>query len=177
MQKKALTILPLLMLAVAANGFQSSVEWVKYTSVEGRYNVMLPQQPKLSTQQASASSGEKMTQHLAQASDSDGLFSLAYFEYGTGMTFSLDNARDGMVGSVKGMLLSDEGISLGGYSGRELKVASKLQNIDILIRARIYDIGGRVYIVQHLFKKADDSARMVKKTARFFDSFKVTLNK
>lgn len=177
MQKKTLAIFLLLTVATLANGFQSSLEWVKYTSVEGRYNALLPQQPKLSTQEATTSTGEKMLQYMAQASDLDGLYFLAYFDYGTSMAFSLDKARDGAVGNIKGTLLNEEAISLDRYSGRELKIAAKLQDMDILVRSRIYDIGGRVYILQHLFKKSDDSPRVAEKTARFFDSFKVTVSK
>lgn len=176
MQKKTtLAIFLLLALAALASGFQNSPEWVKYTSVEGRYNVLLPQQPKLATQEGSASSGEKMTQYMAQAADSNSLYFLAYFDYGTSLTFSLDKARDGVIEGIKGTLLSENATSLGGYSGRELKVAAKDQNIDFLLRARIYDIGGRVYIIQHIFRKSDDSPGTAEKTNRFFDSFRVTV--
>jgi len=176
MQKKTtLAIFLLLALAALASGFQNSPEWVKYTSVEGRYNVLLPQQPKLGTQEGTAATGEKMQQYTAQASDPDGLFWIAYFDYGTSMTFSLENARAGAVANIKGTLLNEQAISLGGYAGRDFKVAAKFQDMDILLRARIYDIGGRVYILQHLFKKVDDSPRITEKTNRFFDSFKVTV--
>jgi hypothetical protein len=178
MQKKTtLAIFLLLMSTTLASGFQTTMEWMKYTSVEGRYNVLLPQQPKISTQDGTAATGEKMKQYLAQAGDSASFYFLAYFDYDTGMTFSLDKARDGVVEGVKGTLLNQQAISMGGYSGREFKIAASNQNIDLLMRVRIYDIAGRVYILQHLFKKSDDSPRMAEKTTKFFDSFKVTLSK
>jgi hypothetical protein len=176
-KNKTLAIFLLLTVATFASGFQNSPEWPKYTSIEGRYNVLLPKQPKLSAQEGTASTGEKMVQHMAQVSDADSLYSLAYFDYGTGMTFSLDKALAGVVESVNGTLLSQQAISLSGYGGREFRVAAKHQNMDILLRGRVYDIGGRVYILQHLFKKVDDTAGIAAKTTRFFDSFKVNMSK
>lgn len=177
MKTKFLAALLILVVTALANGFQSSTEWVRHTSVEGRYNVLLPQQPKLTTQEATAASGEKFTQYLAQASDPDSLYWIGYFDYGVNMNFSLDKARDGAVQNVKGTLIKEEAISLGGYSGRDMKVSAKHEGIDLVLRARIYDIGGRVYILQHLFKKLSDSTANAEKTNRFFDSFKVTMAK
>ena len=178
MQKKTtLAIFLLLMSAILASGFQTTIEWLKYTSVEGRYNVLLPQQPKLTTQDGTAASGEKLKQYMAQAGDSDSFYFLAYFDYDTGMTFSLDKARDGVVEGVKGTLLEQQAISMGGYSGREFKIAASNQNIDILMRVRVYDVAGRVYILQHLFRKSNDTPKIAEKTTKFFDSFKVTLSK
>jgi hypothetical protein len=114
---------------------------------------------------------------MAQAMDADGLYWLAYFDYGSNMNFSLDKARDGAVGNIKGTLLSEQAISLGGYSGRELKIAAKHEGVDILLRVRVFDISGRVYILQHLYKKSSDSPANAEKTARFFDSFKVTTSR
>jgi hypothetical protein len=91
------------------------------------------------------------------------------------MNFSLDKARDGAIGNLKGTLLKEEAISLGGYAGRDLKVSATKGDMDLILRSRIYDIGGRVYILQHLFKKVSDSPATAQKTAMFFDSFKVTI--
>lgn len=177
MKIKSLAALLMLMVATFASGFQSATEWVRYTAVEGRYNVLLPQQPKLSTQEATTSSGKKLTQYLAQANDPDGLYWIGYFDYGADMDFSLDKARDGAVANVKGTLVKEEAISLGGYSGRDMKVTAKHEGIDLILRARIYDIRGRIYILQHLFQKLSDSQSTAQKTNRFFDSFKVTMAK
>lgn len=177
MQKKCFAACFLLIVVTLAEGFQSTSEWVTYTSTEGRYSVLLPQQPKLSSQEASTSTGEKFTQYMAQATDTDSLYGFIYFDYTPEMSFSLDKARDGAIGAVKGTLLSEEAISLGGYPGRELKIAAKNSDLDLLIRARIYDVGRRVYVLQHIIQKSSDSPAVAQKTARFFDSFKVTQKK
>ena len=179
MKTKSLALAACLLLTFAtlANGFQLPPEWVKYTSVEGRYSVLLPKEPKLDSQEATAATGEKFTQYMAQTNDSDSFYWLGYFDYTPSMTFSLDDARNGAIENVKGALVSEEAISLGGYPGRELKVSAKNAGVDILMRVRFYDVGRRVYILQHIFQKSTDSPAIAQKTAKFFDSFKVTAGK
>src|SRR5688572_25467165 len=77
----------------------------RYTSPEGRYTVLLPNQPNLSTQQISAPDGSPMTQYMAMVADGNGMVMVAYFDYPGDVVFSLDKARDGMVNSIKGTLL------------------------------------------------------------------------
>jgi hypothetical protein len=174
MMKKTLAAILVLMIATLASGFEPAADWVRYTSAEGRYSVLVPQQPSLKSQEATASTGEKFTQYMAQTSDADSYYMLSYFDYTPDMAFSLDKGRDGMVSAVKGTLLSEQAISLGGQPGRELKVSTANQGVELLIRARFYNIGTRVYVLQHMFTKASDTAALAEKTTRFFDSFKVT---
>jgi hypothetical protein len=178
MKTKTLAAFLLLTIATVANGFQTVIEWMKHTSVEGRYSVLMPQTPKLKAQETTAATGEKMTQYMAEAADSNSLYWVGYFDYTPNMTFSLDKARDGMLAAVKGTLLSEEIISLGGNPGREFKVFAKTETgMEFLIRARMYDIGRRIYALQHLVLKSSDSPVIAEKTTKFFDSFKVTAGK
>ena len=174
---KTLAASLLLMIATLANGFQTTSEWVKHTSVEGRYSILFPKQPNLKTQETAAATGEKMTQYMAQAMDSNGMYQAAYFDLLPGMTFSLDKGRDGAVASVKGTLLSSEAISLGGSPGVEFKTSAKNADQEILSVTRFYNIGGRIYLIQHMFFKSSDSSVMAEKTAKFFNSFKVATSK
>jgi hypothetical protein len=177
MLKKTLAIFLVLTVAALVNGFQSSAEWVRYDSAQGRYSVLLPQQPKLASQEGTAPSGAKMTQYRATVADSNSMYSVAYFDLLPDTAYSLDKGRDGMVNAVQGTLLSEEVISLEGHPGRELKVLAKNSDYELLIRARLYEIGGRVYILQHAFLKSSDSPTVAEKTAKYFDSFKVTTSK
>lgn len=174
MQRKILAACLVLTFAALANGFQSSTEWVRYTSDEGRYSALIPQQPKLMTQEATAPGGEKFKQYMAQTNDSDSIYMLGHFDYTPNMVFSLDRARDGVLESAKGTLLKEEAVSLGGIPGRELKFSTKNGEIEFLIRLRFYEVGRRVYVIQHIFQKSSDSPMIAEKTVRFFDSFKVT---
>ena len=176
--KKTVAACLLLTIATLANGFQSNGEWVKYTSTEGRFSVLLPQQPELSSQESTAATGEKLRQYMTEATESDSAYVLAYFDLPPDMTYSLDEGRDGFVGSAKWTLLSNEAISLGGgYPGLKFKASLKNEGGDELVSSRIYKVGSRVYMLFHFFLKASDSSTMAEKTAKFFDSFKVTPGK
>jgi hypothetical protein len=167
----------LLVVATLANGIQASSEWVKHTSVEGRYSVLFPQQPNLNTQEGAAATGEKISLHRAQVADNNGRWSVNYFDLLPEMTFSLVDSRDGAVASVKGTLLFSKAISLEGYPGIEFKIAVKMADVEMLVSSKTYHVGGRVYMLQHLFLKSSDSPAMAKKTAKFFDSFRVAASK
>jgi len=177
MQKKSLAACLVLMMFGLANGFQSAAEWVKYDSKEGRYSVLIPEKPELTSQEGTVPTGEKVTQYMAKVADSNSLYSVGYFDLLPNKTYSLDKGRDGMVSAVNGTLVSEDAISLGGYAGRELKVTAKNSDYEIVIRVRLFEIGGRVYILQHAFLKAADSPALAEKTTKFFDSFKVTTSK
>src|SRR4051794_30025222 len=114
--KKSLAACLLLMISTVANGFQTASELVKYVSVEGRYSALFPKQPDLKTQEATPSVGGKVTQYMAQATDSDSMYLVSYWDILPETTFSLDKAREGVVAAVKGTLLSSDAISLGGYA-------------------------------------------------------------
>jgi hypothetical protein len=177
MKTKILAVFLVLTMTVLARGFQTSPEWLKYTSEAGRYSMLVPQQPQLSTQEVPAPDGTKFTQYMAQASDKDTFYLVGYFDYTPNMVFSLDKARDGMLEATKGTLLKEEAISLGGNHGKELKVSAMNEGFDLMLRIRFYEVGRRIYVLQHIFQKSADSSAVAEKTTRFFDSFKVTIVK
>jgi hypothetical protein len=177
MQKKISALCLIFLMLGLASGFQTAAQWVKYDSTEGRYSVLLPQQPELATQEATSATGDKLAQYRAGSADSDSLYSVAYFDLLPNNTYSLDKGRDGMVNAINGTLISEEAISLGGYAGRELKVAAKDGANEFLIRARLFLVEGRVYVLQHAFLKATDSPAIAAKSTKFFDSFKVVTGK
>ncbi len=147
---------------------------LRYTSPEGRYTVLLPNQPKLSTQPSTAPDGRQMTQYMAMAGDDSGMLMVAYFDYPGDVAFNLDKARDGMVTSIKGTLLDEHSMSLGGAPGRQIKVAAQTeQGLEFIDRARFYDVKPRVYVLQCITPKSIDSAAIAEKCEQFFDSFRV----
>ena len=158
-------------LAIAA---QEHGEWIKYNSPAGRYDVSLPKQPQLSTQDTTASSGEKLPQYMALSGTGKHWFMVGYFDYLANMTFSLDKARDGMIEGLHATLLKEDQISLGGLPGKQIKVVAKSEGEDFIDWARFYDIDRRVYVLQCIFPKAEDGAPVMQDCDRFFDSFKVT---
>ena len=161
-----------LLTAAPALSVQEPDEWIKYTSPEGRYNVLLPGRPTVSTKAASAE-GASLTQYRAALFDAAVGYMIGYFDYTETMTFSLDGARDGMIEAVKGTLLAEKSISLAGYPGRELRVLAKdVSGTEFLTRARYYDINRRVYVVQFIIPKSAE-AESEAKASKYFDSFQV----
>lgn len=165
----------LLASASLALSIQTPQEWIRYNSAEGRYSVLLPSQPKSSTQESATAEGTKFTQYKATLIEGDAVFLLGYFDHVPGTVFSLDKARDGMVEAIKGVLLSESAISLGGSPERDLKVATKNEEgTELLLRTRFYDVDKRVYVLQLIIPKAEDDSAAAAKSVRFFDSFQVT---
>ena len=171
--KHALVILSFAFISTIYVGGQES-GWIKYNSAEGRYEVSLPNQPKLSTQQLNVDTGEAVTQYMALGGNDTHGFMAAYFDYPAGTIFSLDKVRDALVQRGHATLLRDERITFGNFTGRRVRVAVKFGNVDFINDARFYDANGRIYALQCIFPKAEDGAVAVKNCDRFFDSFKVS---
>jgi hypothetical protein len=150
--------------------------WIRYTSPAGRYNVLMPTAPTLSTQDSKTADGVKFLQYMASATNDTELCLIGYFDHVSGSTFSFDKARDGFVGAVNGTLVNETSISLGGYPGRELKVVGKAADgVEYILRVRIYDVKNRVYVVQFIIASSADADAVVNADARkYFDSFSVS---
>ncbi len=175
MRKYFAAILLLLMSASLALSIQTPQEWIRYNSAEGRYSVLLPSQPEPGTQESATAEGTKFTQYKATLIEGDAVFLVGYFDHVPGTVFSLDKARDGMVEALKGTLISESSVSLGGSPGRDLKVVAKSEEgTEFLLRARFYDVDKRVYVLQFIIPKAEDDSAAAAKSVRFFDSFQVT---
>ena len=153
---------------------QPGASGLRYTSAEGRYTILLPTQPNLSSQQVNAPDGTPMTQYMAMASSNTGMMMVAYFDYPGDVVFSLDKARDGMVNSIQGTLLDEHAMSLGGAPGRQLRISARTeQGMEFIDRARFYDVKPRIYVLQCITPKSLDSAAIAEKCEQFFDSFRV----
>lgn len=175
MRKAALTILLLLFIASLALAVQDP-DWITYSSAEGRYNVSLPTQPKLSTQESATADGQKFLQYLASVQQPDALYLVGYFDHVAGTIFSTDRARDSMLEAIKGTVVSERTVSLNGNPGRELKIAAKLNNSDYILLVKFWDTESRVYVLQVVYPKSGDSAAMNTKAAKYFDSFQIVKN-
>jgi hypothetical protein len=189
MRRYFAAILFLLMSASLALSIQKPDEWIKYTSPEGRYSVSLPAQPTLSTQEAAAADGQKFPQYLASVVGADDVvLMVAYFDMLPDTTFSTDAARDGMLKQSNGTLISDIAISLGGYSGREFKISTKVasgkppdegkpaEELEFIVRARVCLVDKRVYLLQVIVSKSLENEALAAKATKYFDSFQVVKN-
>lgn len=146
----------------------------RYTSPQGRYSILLPKEPSVSSQQISAPDGSPIPQYLAMVADGMGMLMIGYFDYASDVTFSLDKGRDGMIKSINGTLLDEHSMSLGGAPGRQVRIVAKTeQGLEFIDRARFYDVKPRVYVLQCIFPKSMDSAAIAERCDQFFDSFRV----
>ena len=153
---------------------QNNGEWIKYTSVEGRYGVSLPQAPTLSTQETTSPYGGKVLRHTALSPDGTGTFMIGYYDYEPSFTFSFDDARDAILRARQATLLGETAVRLGRWRGRQLRFLTKMPDgLEITVRARMYDVAHRVYTVQCIFPKAEDGLVVEKKCLKVIDSFKV----
>jgi hypothetical protein len=173
MKKTAITILLLFVGALAAAA--QDPEWIKYVSAEGRYEVRLPSQPELSTQDSTTTTGSKLKQYMALSGNGYHAFMVAYYDYDVVQTFSLDKARDGMIAGMQATLIREDQISLGAAPGRQLTIAVKVEGRDFVDVARLYDVTRRVYVLQCIFPKEEQGTSVVTGNCdKLFESFKAT---
>jgi len=170
--------LAIVILVLVSTGFRSGVqrpgEWIKYNSPKGRYTILVPGEPRLSSQEIPTSERKKVTQYRATASEANFAVFVGYYDYASAMTYSLNQARDGIVERA-GTLLIESKISLGAYRGLEMNVSAKRPDgTEFLVRVRIYDVDRRVYILQFIIPRSEDDNFSAEKAARYFDSFRVT---
>jgi len=170
---KVVAVLFLLISPVLTQGVQSHDEWVKYTSKEGRYSVLVPSQPTVDSQEATSAGGDKFIQYKASVIGAGVVYMIGYFDYSPGTSFTFDKARDGMIDAVKGILLSEQSINLGGAPGRELRLSTKdSSGAEYLMLARFYDVDRRVYVLQFITAKSSET-EFERRANRYFDSFQV----
>lgn len=150
--------------------------WIRYHSPAGRYTVLLPAQPTLTTQESATADGVKFTQYLANSASPTAVCLTGYFDQVPGSVFNFDNARDGMVRAIKGTLQKESAISLGGSSGRELLVSANLDGTDATFRVRLYHVGTRIYVLQFISEARLESPQIVREANKYFDSFSVDVS-
>jgi hypothetical protein len=79
-----------------------------------------------------------------------------------------------MIEGVKGTLVSERAISLGGYPGRDLRIRARDETgAEYDMRVRCYDIDRRVYVIQFIARKSIPEESVDQKAAKYFDSFLV----
>jgi hypothetical protein len=172
---KAIAIVILVLISTGiGSSFQGSGEWIKYNSPKGRYSVLVPVEPRLSTQETLTSSGKKVTQYRATASEANFAVFVGYYDYPSTMTYSLNQARGGIVASM-GTLLTESEISLGSHPGLEMNISAKRPDgTEFLVRVRIYNVDRRIYVLQFIIPRSEDNDVSAQKATRYFDSFRVT---
>ncbi len=145
-------------------------DWIEYRSDKGGYTVLLPAEPKVTTQQADSAAGPievtmalvEMGDHAAGASFND----VPQGAQGDPETL-LKGGREGAAKNLNGTVVSNKSIKLGDYPGTEFVV--DVPN-NLVYMARVYLVNDRLYQVMFLAPKDQIDQYDVQ---GFFESFKL----
>lgn len=152
---------------------QKDLEWLNFESESGRFSVLFPGAPDEQVESVQTAIGVIETQFF-MVTQRDLAYSVNLADYPPEMIAAgdtqqmLDGARDGAVSNVNGELLEEKELTLGGYPGRELKV--RVEEEGIVVRARIYLVNERLYVIQAMSKERLASSEDIDK---FLDSFEL----
>ena len=178
--KKITTAIAFFTLVIIATGFTAAKEWfVRETS---NYTVQFPAAPEHSTQSVPSEIGDlKMEIDIFDASKTKGddnmVYGLVTSEYPDSLIDSdnkeilptfFRNSTDGAVTNVKGKLLSENEISIGGFPGYEIRI--DFQEGLAVITMRSYLVHNKMYVLQVISETAKEKNRSADK---FFNSFKL----
>ena len=182
MKRKILFIFLILGIAGFVNG--QTDEWIDYSSDNGKFSVLFPNQPTPSTSESEgqpkdARTGKtlakkvRFTYNDVTSKTEQTFYLVGWVDYEAGFNFDtkaeLDANRDNFINGAGATLVSEKPIKLGTNPGLEF-VAKSNSNADI--KGRIYIIGRRPYILVAMTvgKNQDD-------IEKFLDSFKLSRKK
>src|SRR5689334_18226359 len=155
-----------------ATSVMDSSGWVKFTSDDGHFSVMMPETPTDKTETTNSTHGPYTT-HLFIVKDTTSVYLIGWVDYDPSFNFNrqaeLEANRDNFVKGINARLLSTRPTVIDGYSGLEFTA----ETADRVFKSRVFLVGRRPYqIVIGSPKGFDDTAL----TNRFFNSFKVSRN-
>ena len=154
-----------------ANVLDSS-GWVRFTSEEGHFSVMMPETPTDKAETTQSEHGPYTT-HLFIVKDTTSVYLIGWVDYHPDFNFNrqqeLEANRDNFVKGINAKLLTTRATIIDGYSAIEFTAETG----DRLFKSRVYMVGRRPYqIVIGSPKGQDDSIN----TNKFFNSFKISVN-
>ena len=145
--------------------------WVKFASDEGRFSVLVPENPTEKSETTPSAHGPYTT-HLFIVRGAT-VYLIGWVDYDPSFNFNrqaeLEANRDNFVKGLSATLLSTRATVINGYSAIEFTAETP----DKIFKSRVFLVGRRPYqIVIGSPKGADDTVNV----NRFFNSFKVTPN-
>ena len=178
MLKKAHAAAVLLVLLTCAHAFaqQPPAAWEKFSSPEGRFQILLPKKPALETKEVESPIC-KLTLYAFSASNDTGYFLASYGDYpvepkDAAQTESvLDAVQAGVLKGIEAEALPGaKKISLGGFSGRDFSAKKEMQGVKVIFNWRIFLAGRRLY---QLAAVTQETATPSPQVAKFFTSFAI----
>jgi hypothetical protein len=157
-------------------------KWYLFESKEFGFTILFPKKPTEQSQNVESAIGPlKLNLFLYEGAndptDENYVYGVNYTEYPDSLFVNIDSTTmsnffrgsiDGMVGNVKGELLSEKTIELKGFPGREVKAS--LMNGTAIIKARLYLIRNKMYMIETITDTKKDSNQSIDK---FFNSFQL----
>jgi hypothetical protein len=152
-----------------SNTTTDSGSWVKFTSENGRFSVLMPEIPPEKTETVDSSHGPYTT-HLFVVKDTTSVYLIGWVDYDPSFNFNrqaeLEANRDNFVKGISATLTSSRATVVDGYSTIEFTA----ETADRIFKSRVFMVGRRPYqLVIGSPKGMDDTASV----ERFFNSFKV----
>lgn len=168
MHRLFLSILLVLMIASVTYGQQRGARWARFSSIEGRFSILLPSKPIAEVDNYGLSVIHSFT------ADTDWVtYVISFVDYKSAIPDpeqALDGGRDALILSTNSRLLSESKISLDGYPGRELNILTP--RAIARDTTRLYVVGNRVYMVRVIVTPPNRDISKAKET--FFLSFRLT---
>jgi hypothetical protein len=154
----------------APSNTTDSGSWVKFTSENGRFSVLMPEIPPEKTETVDSAHGPYTT-HLFVVKDTTSVYLIGWVDYDPSFNFNrqaeLEANRDNFVKGISATLLSSKATVVDGYSTIEFTA----ETADRVFKSRVFMVGRRPYqLVIGSPKGMDDTASV----ERFFNSFKVS---
>jgi len=143
--------------------------WVKFTSPEGHFSVLMPEIPQDKAETVDSSHGPYTT-HLFIVKDTTSVYLIGWVDYDPSFNFNrqaeLEANRDNFVKGISATLISTRPTVIDGYSAIEFTA----ETADRVFKSRVFMVGRRPYQIVIGSPKGQDASA---ETDRFFTSFKV----
>src|ERR1044072_8826935 len=144
--------------------------WVKFTSPNGRFSVLMPEIPPEKTETTDSANGPYTT-HLFVVRDTTSVYLIGWVDYDPSFNFNrqaeLEANRDNFVKGIKAALLSSKATTIDGYNAVEFTA----ETTDRIFKSRVFLVGRRPYQIVIGSPKGMDDTALVE---RFFNSFKIS---
>jgi len=155
-----------LVVSSSLEAFQGD-EWIKFSSEEGGFAVLLPSQPK----PVEVKPSDDFTFHMFTVTIARDVYIVGYGDYAPSVRLNhegeLKANRDNFLRGLNAALIGSKSIELDGRSGLEFTGESA----EYYFQSRVYLFGNRVHQIAVAFPKEEvDSTKI----DRFFSSFALT---
>lgn len=170
---KPLSLLTILItITVAFTSFNKVEEWVTFNSKEGKFSVLLPSDPKTTTEKETEGPGAPYSVNMFISQSDKEIYLVGYVDYAPDFEFEemaeLNANRDNFVKAVGGEIIETKNVKLDSNNG--IFFTAKTSANGYLWTSYVYLVGKRPYQLVLGSPEGKPSPHETK----FFSSFKLT---